>query len=134
MFTGIVEDVGRVTAVGRIGESVLVLETIASGSLDVFDGGTETWSSTPSAPVTEFPRFGTAWKDRLHVFSYSGPETFHRAFDPGDGTWVRLPPMDAPVRDAIAVALDDGLYVMGGRGRDAASGEVLSRVRVFSQP
>jgi len=102
---------------------IYVLST--SGEFARFEPGTKTWSALPTIPHAVGFASGALLNGAIYIFSgmdYTIKVTKAvQKYDIAQNRWFQMLPMKNPRKEAVAVAFNDKIYLMGGNNADLYS-------------
>jgi len=108
-----------------------------TGLHDVYDAGTNTWTSAPPLPTARSGLAGTLYKGLFLVLGGELPpgHTFpeNEAYDAKADSWRTLAPMPAGRHATNAVTDGSHVYLAGGSLKPG-SGAVTNQLLVFTLP
>jgi len=102
-------------------------------SLDVYDVGTDSWSTGPDATVARSALAGAVLDGKFYAIGgQSGPSDVTEVFDPATSLWTTVASLNFARSGHAAVAVDGFIYVIGGRdGATIGAGNIVDATEVY---
>jgi N-acetylneuraminic acid mutarotase len=102
------------------------------GRLDVFDAGSQTWSTAAPMPTPRVSAAAAVLDGKLYILGGNDGTNvlaIVEVYDPATGLWTRGPNMPVARSGFLAAALNGELYAVSGHG---SGGEWLTSVDIYN--